>query len=77
LRQYDEAFYYWKKSYEQEPSNIGNYYSMAFAYTELKQYDEAAEAWEEIIAFCERAGLYEEAKWPKRELQKIRKLKTI
>ena len=72
LRQYDEAFYYWKKSYEQEPANISNCYSMAFAYTELKKYNEAAQAWEEVIAFCERNGFYEETKWPKKELLKLR-----
>jgi len=74
LRQYDEAFIYWNKSYELEPNIITNQYSIAAAYTEFGQYDEAAAAWKKVIAFCESIDYTEEAKLPKQELAKLQKL---
>jgi Predicted transcriptional regulators len=74
LRQYDEAFICWNKSYELEPSIITNQYSMAAAYTELGKYEEAAAAWRKVIAFCEFIDYTEEAKLPKQELAKLQKL---
>ena len=73
-KRYDEAFDCWNKSVEQNPDMCSSYYSMAFAYTELKKHKEAIWAWEQVIAFLERQGLFEEMAWPKREIAKLREL---
>jgi len=79
LERFDEAEAYFKKGVEANPDDGSNYYNMAFMYTEMKEYEKAIWAWEQVIALCGRLGLADEEvemnrEWPRREIEKLRAL---
>ena len=79
LEHFGEAEAYFKKAVEANPDGGGSYYHMAFMYTEMKEYEKAIWAWEQVIALIGRLGLAVEKKemdmeWPRREIEKLRAL---
>ncbi|MCL2299211.1 MAG: helix-turn-helix domain-containing protein [Firmicutes bacterium] len=79
LKRLGEAEAYFKKGAEANPDDGSNYYHMAFMYTEMKEYEKAIGAWEEVVALCGRLGLAEEEaemnrEWPEKEIAKLRAL---
>jgi len=79
LKRFGEAEGYFKKAVEANPDGGSNYYNMAFMYTEMKDYEKAIWAWEEVIALCGRLALADEEaemnrEWPRKEIEKLRAL---
>lgn len=79
LKRYDESFYYYMKSIEQNTDMGDNYYGLAFAYSEAKKYNEAIWAWQEVIALHGRLGMTAEEvemskEWPKKEIAKLQSI---
>lgn len=74
LKRYDTAFVYWNKSNEQDSKWLDNYYSMAFAYSELEEYGKALKMWDKILSSLEEMGAYESTDWPKREIVKLQSI---
>jgi len=79
MKRFDEADAYFKKGVEANPDDGSNYYHMAFMYTEMKEYEKAIGAWEQVIALCGRLGLAEEEaemnrEWPEKEIAKLKAL---
>jgi len=77
LERFGEAEAYFKKGVEANPDDGSNYYNMAFMYTEMKAYEKAIRAWEQVIALCGRLGLADEEaemerEWPRKEIEKLR-----
>jgi len=79
LERFDEAEAYFKKAVETNPDGGSSYYHMAFMYTEMKAYEKAIWAWEQVIALCGRLGQADEqvemqTEWPRKEIAKLRAL---
>lgn len=63
LKQYDDAFRYWRKALELDPDLHAAAYSMGFCYEELWQFDKAYRVWCDITAELDRRGLTIERKY--------------
>lgn len=76
MKKFDDAYGYYTKSIAQAPNMGGNYYSLAFMYTEMGEYEKAIGAWEDVIALFSRLGMCAEeielsSAWPKQEIAKL------
>lgn len=65
MRQYDDAFFHWKRATEMEPEWMDSRYSMGFCYEELGDYANAAAVFDQIADALERRGYEAEVNWPK------------
>jgi len=79
LKRYAQAEEYFKQSIALDPDCGSSLYHMAFLYTEIKDYEKAIWAWEQVIALCGRLGLAEEEaemnrEWPEKEIAKLKDL---
>jgi len=74
LKKYDEAIDYHEKAIVCDPGLGGSYYSLAFIYKDLNQYNEAITAWENVKRFCAEKGLDVEMQWPSNEIAKLQAL---
>jgi tetratricopeptide (TPR) repeat protein len=61
----------WRLALELEPEDIGALYSSAFLLEREGRLGEAAEAWQEIIAWNEARGFELQTVWPRRELDRL------
>ncbi|GHV12576.1 hypothetical protein FACS1894219_05760 [Clostridia bacterium] len=78
LKKYDEAFIYWRKSNENNSGEFcDNYYSMAFAYGDLKEYEKAREMWRVILNWYEKRGFPAFDEGPAWALKEIAKLTEL
>lgn len=66
----------WRLALELEPEDIGALYSSAFLLEREGRVAEAAEAWQEIIAWNEARGFELQTAWPKQELDRVRGVTT-
>ena len=81
-KKYEEAEEYFNKAIEKNPdagAGGSSYYNMAFMFAEMKKYEKAIWAWEQVIALNDRLGVAEEEaemgkEWPRREIEKLRGL---
>lgn len=64
-KQYDEAFFYWRRAAEMEPDWFDAAYSMAECYEELGDYDKAYQTYLRIAESMERRGFDVEANLPR------------
>lgn len=71
LKRHEEAIEYHKKAIEQNPDMGGSYYSIAFTYSELKQYKKSMEAWGNVKNFCSERGFDIEEQWAEKEIAKL------
>ena len=63
LKQYDEAFAYWRKTLELDPDLHAAAYSMGFCYEKLGQFDKAYQVWCGITKELDRRGMTIERKY--------------
>jgi hypothetical protein len=54
------------------PENLSSIYSSAFLFEREGRLQEAIEAWQYIIDWCEARGYELDTMWPKRELDRLR-----
>ena len=54
------------------PDMGSNYYAIAYAYQNLCRYEEAINAWENVIEFCKRGGWIESIGICEREIEKLK-----
>lgn len=64
LKQYDDAFSYWRKALELDSGLMAAAYSMGFCYEELGQYGKAHQLWTELTRELDRRGLTIEREYP-------------
>ena len=64
----------WQRALELDPEDIGALYSSAFLLEREGRLDEAAGAWEAIVAWCEARGYLPQTVWPREELERVRAL---
>ena len=64
LKHYEEAFAYWQKALELDPSYFDALYSMGFCYEELEQFQNAYQVWSELVCELDRRGLVIEREYP-------------
>lgn len=64
LKRYEEAFVYWSRARELEPSALDALYAMASCREELGEYDLAREIWEELARELTRRGMTIESRYP-------------
>ena len=67
----DGALADWRLALELEPEDIGALYSSAFLLEREERLGEAAEAWQEIIAWNEARGFELQTTWPRQELDRL------
>lgn len=73
MHKYEEAFDYWNQSLRISDEYGDALYSIAFAYHDISQYKEEAEALERLIDWLEEGGAMEETiKWPREMLAAAR-----
>ncbi|MDU6854582.1 MAG: helix-turn-helix domain-containing protein [Zhenhengia sp.] len=58
LGEYEKAFEYWKKAYEDNPKQISCLYSAAFLYEALDKTQEAVETWRRIVRWHHDNNFY-------------------
>ena len=63
LKQYDDAFAYWRKTLELDPDMLAAAYSIGFCYEELGQFDNAYRVWCDITKELDRRGMTIERKY--------------
>jgi len=63
LKQYDDAFAYWRKTLELDPDMHAAAYSMGFCYEELGQFNKAYRVWCDITKELDRRGMTIERKY--------------
>ena len=63
LKQYDDAFHYWRKTLELDPDMHAAAYAMGFCYEDLEQFDKAYQVWCGITNELDRRGLTIERKY--------------
>lgn len=63
LKQYDDAFTYWRKTLELDPDMHAAAYSMGFCCEELGQFDKAYQVWCDITRELDRRGMTIERKY--------------
>lgn len=73
LKQYNEAFAYWKKALEVDHTYLDAVYSMGFCYEELEKYGEAYQVWTELAKELERRGLVIEREYPAEQAERCLK----
>ena len=64
MKHYEEAFAYWQKALELDPSYFDALYSMGFCYEELEQFQNAYQVWSELVCELDRRGLVIEREYP-------------
>lgn len=62
---YEEAFFHWQRAKEMEPTWMDSWYSIAFCYEELKDYEKAVQAWNAIADNLASRGYESEVIWPR------------
>lgn len=65
LKQYDDAFFHWRRAKELEPDWLDSTYSMAFCYEELGDYKNAYEMYCDIVNNLSRRGFEAEMDYPR------------
>lgn len=65
MKRYDEAFFHWQRAKEMEPTWMDSWYSIAFCYEELKDYEKAVQAWNAIADNLASRGFESEVIWPR------------
>ena len=73
LKQYDDAFSYWRKALELDPDLHAAAYAMGFCYEELGQLDKAYQVWCDITKELDRRGLSIERKYTAELAENCRK----
>lgn len=73
LKQYDNAFAYWRKTLELDPDMHAAAYAMGFCYEELGQLDKAYRVWCDITKELDRRGMTIERKYTADLAEKCRK----
>lgn len=63
LKQYDNAFAYWRKTLALDPDMHAAAYSMGFCYEELGEFDKAYQVWSGITKELDRRGMTIERKY--------------
>lgn len=64
LKRYGEAFAYWNRARELDPSALDALYSMASCREELGEYDHARKLWEDLARELTRRGMAIESEYP-------------
>lgn len=64
LKQYDEAFAYWRRTTELDKAVLDPYFSMGFCYEELGQYEKAYQVWQALRQELNGRGLTHEQQLP-------------
>lgn len=65
LKQYNEAFRYWKEAFVLDDSYVDALYSMGFCYEEMGEYQKALELWEDLAHRMEEKGFDIEVNYPR------------
>ncbi len=65
LKQYEEAFFHWRRAKELEPSWLDSTYSMGFCYEELGDYEKAYEMYCDIVDNLTSRGFEAEVAYPR------------
>lgn len=72
MKRYEEAFQHWSRARELEPEWMDAAYSMGFCYEELRDWDKAAEIWEDIADSLSARGFDAEVNFPREQARKCR-----
>ncbi len=76
LKQYEEAFFHWRRAKELEPNWLDSTYSMGFCYEELGDYEKAYEMYCDIVDNLTSRGFEAEVAYPRDLAQKcLKKMK--
>jgi tetratricopeptide (TPR) repeat protein len=62
----------WRRALELDTGDIGALYSMAFLLEREQRLEEAAEAWQSILAWNESRGYALQTIWPREEIERLR-----
>lgn len=73
MGRYEEAFFHWRRAKEMEPTWMDSWYSMAFCYEELEEYDKAVQAWNAIADDLASRGFEPEVIWPRENARRCQK----
>jgi len=63
----------WRRAHVLDSKNLSSVYSSAFLLEREGRLDEAIEAWQYIIDWCESRGYELDTEWPRRELVRLRR----
>lgn len=72
MHRYGDAFAHWARAKEMEPTWMDSWYSIAFCYEELEDYEKAAHAWEAIAENLASRGFESEVIWPREHARSCR-----
>lgn len=72
LKQYEKAFFHWKRAQQLEPTWMDSAYSVADCYEELGDYENACAAWQAIADDLSARGYDVEANWPRTNAARCR-----
>lgn len=65
MKQYDDAFFHWKRATEMDPTWMDARYAMGFCYEELGDYASASAVFNQIADELEQRGYEAEVNWPR------------
>lgn len=68
----DGALADWRRAVEVDPENLSPVYSSALLLERLGRLEEAAAAWQSVIAWCDSHQAPLTAEWPRQELARLR-----
>ena len=70
----DGALADWRQAHDIEPADFSTVYASAFLLEEAGRLAEAAQCWQQILAYSEAAGWELDAQWPRQEIQRLETL---